>query len=90
MQEPALELPEQDLDQDQASSMKEMYNTTTEAYLRNIAKSTKLTAGKYVAEESLERLNAEWQDVAIVLDRMCFFIFMVLYIIIILSLVSNN
>ena len=89
IQEPAIEMIS-DHDMDQASDGKEMYNNSTEAYLRSIAKSAKITASKNVAEESLERLNSEWQDLAKVLDRLCFVSFMILYIIIIVSLVSNS
>lgn len=89
MQEPAIELlPEPDMDQ--APGGKEMYNSTTEAYLRSIAKSTKITAGKTVAEETFEKLNVEWQDLAKVLDRLCFIAFFILYLISVISLVSKK
>ena len=89
MQDPAIEMmPEPDMDQ--APGDKEMSNNSTEAYLRSIAKSTKIAAGKTVAEESLEKLNAEWQDLAKVLDRLCFFIFLFLFLISVIMLVSKK
>ena len=91
MQEPAVEMVSHDeLGLDSGSEGKEMHSNSTEAYLRSIAKSAKITATKHVAEESLERLNSEWQDLAKVLDRLCFVIFLILFIISIVSLVSNN
>lgn len=89
MQEPAIEMMSGD-ELEPTSDKKEMQSNSSEAHLRSIAKSAKISASKYVAEESLERLNSEWQDLAQVLDRFCFVIFMILYIIIILSLVSNS
>ena len=89
MQEPAIEMmPEPDMDQ--APGGKEMYNTTTEAYLRSIAKSTKIAAGKTIAEESLEKLNAEWQDLAKILDRLCFFLFFFLFLISVIMFLSRK
>ena len=89
MHEPAIEmLPEPDMDQAQGG--KEMYNSSTEAYLRSIAKSSKVVAGRSVVEESLEKLNSEWQDFAKVLDRLFFISFMVIYLISVISLVSRK
>ena len=88
MHEPAIEmLPEPDMDQEAGG--KEMYNNTTEAYLRSIAKSSKVIAGRSVVEESLDKLNEEWQDVGKVLDRICFICFLVIYLISVISLVSH-
>ena len=76
----AADFPEHDSD---VSSLKD-----GEGDLKEVSKNLRMLVGKYSAEEALRHTDSEWHEVALVTDRFLFVLFVILFMITTLALLS--
>lgn len=66
-------------DEPQSREMDQIDRTSTN-YLKEIAKSTRVTAGKMIDLDDYSKIVNEWDDLARVLDRLFFVIHLILFL----------